>query len=141
MLEDIGKLDWVKNTIDHAKSITKFIYNHSLILSLMRKHTGGKDIIRPAITRFATHFLTLQSMLSQNRNLQKMFSSDEWNQSNWSNKPEGKELKRKVYEETFWRKASEVVKLAEPLVKVLRLVDGEKLAMGFIYEAMDQAKE
>eukprot|EP00253_Pinus_taeda_P004304 PITA_04304 len=70
-----------------------------------------------------------------------MFSSDEWNQSNWSNKPEGKELKRKVYEETFWRKAAEVVKLAEPLVKVLRLVDGERLAMGFIYEAMDQAKE
>ena len=56
MLEDIGKIDWVKNIVDHAKSITKFIYNCSLILSLMRKHTGGKDIIRPAITRFATHF-------------------------------------------------------------------------------------
>ena len=58
MLEDIGKLDWVRNTVDNAKSITKFIYNHTLVLSLMRKHTGGKDIIRPAITRFATHFLT-----------------------------------------------------------------------------------
>ena len=33
------------------------------------------------------------------------------------------------------------MKLAKPLVKVLRLVDGERLAMGFIYEAMDQAKE
>ena len=33
------------------------------------------------------------------------------------------------------------MKITEPLVKVLRLVDGEKLAMGFIYEAMDQAKE
>jgi len=141
MLEDIGKLDWVKNTVDHAKSITKFIYNHSWILSLMRKHIGGRDIIRPAITRFATHFLTLQSMLSQHRNLQKMFSSDEWNQSNWSHKLEGKDLKKKVNEETFWRKAAEIVKLAEPLVKVLRLVDGERLAMGFIYEAMDQAKE
>ena len=28
-----------------------------------------------------------------------------------------------------------------PLVKVLRMVDGDKLAMGFVYEAMDQAKE
>lgn len=101
----------------------------------------GKDIIRPAITRFATHFLTLQSMLSQHRNLQKMFSSDEWNQSNWSNKPEGKDLKKKVNEETFWRKAAEIVKLVEPLVKMLWLVDGERLAMGFIYEVMDQAKE
>lgn len=33
------------------------------------------------------------------------------------------------------------MKLVEPLVKVLQLVDGERLAMGFIYEAMDQAKE
>lgn len=78
MLEDIGKLDWVKYIVDHAKSITKFIYNHSWILSLMRKHTRGKDIIRPVITRFATHFLTLQYMLSQHRNLQKIFSSEEW---------------------------------------------------------------
>ena len=35
----------------------------------------------------------------------------------------------------------EIVKFAEPLVNVLRLVDGERLAMGFIYEAMDQEKE
>ena len=33
------------------------------------------------------------------------------------------------------------MKIAEPLVKVLRLVDGERLAMGYIYEAMDQEKE
>ena len=50
-------------------------------------------------------------------------------------------MKKKVNEETFWRKAAEIVKLAEPLVKVLRLVDGERLVMGFIHEAMDQAKE
>ena len=80
-------------------------------------------------------------MLSQHRNLPKMFSSKEWNLSQWSHKLEGKELKKKVNEEIFWRKAAEIVKLAEPLVKMLRLVDGERLAMGFIYEAMDQAKE
>lgn len=70
-----------------------------------------------------------------------MFSSEEWNLIQWSHKLEGKELKKKVNEEIFWRKAAEIVKLFEPLVKVLRLVDGERSAMGFIYEAMDQAKE
>jgi len=29
MFEDIGKQEWIKNTIEHAKSITKYIYNHS----------------------------------------------------------------------------------------------------------------
>eukprot|EP00253_Pinus_taeda_P035955 PITA_35955 len=107
----------------------------------MRKNIGGKDIIRPAITRFATHFFTLQSILSQHRNLQNMFSNEEWNLSQWSHKLEGKELKKKFNEEIFWRKAAKIVKLVEPLVKVLQLVDGERLAMGFIYEAMDQAKK
>ena len=41
----------------------------------------------------------------------------------------------------FWKRSVELVKITEPLVKVLRLVDGERLAMGYIYEAMDQAKE
>ena len=31
--------------------------------------------------------------------------------------------------------------ISEPLVKVLRLVDGDKSAMGYLYEAMDRAKE
>ena len=50
-------------------------------------------------------------------------------------------MKKKVNEEIFWKKVVEIVKVVEPLVKVLRLVDGERLAMDFIYEAMDQAKE
>jgi hypothetical protein len=32
------------------------------------------------------------------------------------------------------------VVFSAPIVKFLRMVDGDKPAMGFIYEAMDQAK-
>jgi hypothetical protein len=35
----------------------------------------------------------------------------------------------------------EVVAISEPLVKVLQLVDGDKPTMGYLYEAMDRAKE
>lgn len=47
----------------------------------------------------------------------------------------------KIYEKTFWTKAEDIVLFSEPLVKVLRMVDGDKPTLGFIYEAMDQAKE
>jgi hypothetical protein len=80
-------------------------------------------------------------MASESSNLQKMFASDEWNESHWARKPDGKATKNKVNDPRFWKKPAEIVKIAEPLVKVLRLVDGEKLAMGYIYEAMDQEKE
>ncbi|XP_058198614.1 uncharacterized protein LOC131314137 [Rhododendron vialii] len=43
---------------------------------------------------------------------------------------------------SFWRNVLLALKFTSPLVKVLRLVDGEvKPPMGYIYEAMDQAKE
>lgn len=65
MLENVGKVEWVKNIVEYAKCITKYIYNHSWVLSLMRKNTGGKELVRHAITIFATHFLTLQCLNSQ----------------------------------------------------------------------------
>ena len=126
MLEDIDKRDWVKNIVEHAKSITKHIYNHSGFLSLMRKNTGNMELVRPTITRFATHLLTLQSLISQEENLQKMFSYDEWISSKWARRQDAKETKKTVNDGTFWKKAAEVVKIVEPLVKVLWLVDGER---------------
>jgi hypothetical protein len=46
-----------------------------------------------------------------------------------------------VYKKAFWKKAEEIVLFSVPLVKVLRMVNCDKPAMGFIYEAMDQTKE
>eukprot|EP00253_Pinus_taeda_P017071 PITA_17071 len=141
VLEDIAKVEWVKNTIEHAKCITKYIYNHSWVLSLMRKNTGGNELVRPTITRFATHFLTLQCLNSQQKSLQKMFSSDDWTESRWASRQDGKDTKKKVSHNYFWKRSANLVKIIEPLVKVLTMVDGEKLGMGYIYEAMNQAKE
>jgi hypothetical protein len=107
----------------------------------MRKNTSGRELVKSVITRFATNFLTLQSMFDQKANLRKMFSCDEWNASQWSKKDEGKEIVEEVYEKAFWKTAKEIVLFSAPLVKVLRMVDGHKPAMGFVYEAMDQAKE
>ncbi|KAF8406196.1 hypothetical protein HHK36_008277 [Tetracentron sinense] len=43
---------------------------------------------------------------------------------------------------TFWKGMVYAMKITGPLVRVLRLVDGEKRPpMGYIYEAMDKAKE
>eukprot|EP00253_Pinus_taeda_P014881 PITA_14881 len=91
--------------------------------------------------RFAAHFLTLQCLNGQHKNLQKLFSSEEWSETQWARRPDGKDIKMKVLDSYFWKRFVELVKITKPLVKVLRMVDGEKLAMGYIYEAMDQAKE
>eukprot|EP00253_Pinus_taeda_P011626 PITA_11626 len=71
-----------------------------------------------------------------------MFLSEDWLRSTMSRKPEGEVVCRLVsYQEDFWAGVKEVCAVTEPLVKVLRLVDGDKPAMGYLYEAMDRAKK
>ena len=59
MLEDVGKIPFIKEVVDQARSITKFIYNHAWVLSLMRRCTRNRELLRPGITRFATNFISL----------------------------------------------------------------------------------
>jgi hypothetical protein len=48
---------------------------------------------------------------------------------------------RVSFRDDLWESVTEVVSIIEPLVKVLRIMDGEKPPMGYIYEGMDRAKE
>ncbi|XP_015965276.1 uncharacterized protein LOC107489009 [Arachis duranensis] len=116
MLQDIGKLNEVSETVSHASKITKYIYNHCHPLYLMRKFTGGREILRPAPTCFAINFIALQSILAQKDALRAMTLS--------------------------FGICADIVKLTEPLVRVLRIVDNEdKAVTGFLYQAFNKARE
>uniref|UniRef100_A0A0A9DCK4 DUF659 domain-containing protein n=1 Tax=Arundo donax TaxID=35708 RepID=A0A0A9DCK4_ARUDO len=78
MLKGIGKMKKFKNTLDQAKALTIFIYAHHKTLSLMRKFKKKGDIIRPGVTRFASSFLTLQSLYEKKDQLRTMSQCDEW---------------------------------------------------------------
>ncbi|XP_059650757.1 uncharacterized protein LOC132296590 [Cornus florida] len=126
MLEDIAKIPKIMTTIKRAIMLNGYIYNRSGLLNMMRRYTGHKELLRPATTRFATSFITLSSIHHQKDCLRKMFTSQEWISSKWA-----KETSI-VYS----------LKVASPLVRVLKLVDGERRPpMGYIYEAMERAKE
>jgi hypothetical protein len=74
--------------------------------------------------------------------LNMMFFSDEWNTCVYSTKVDEQVIAQLVrHNQSFWMGMQKLCDISEPLVKVLRLVDGEKLAMGYLYEAMDRAKE
>ncbi|XP_016164931.1 uncharacterized protein LOC107607495 [Arachis ipaensis] len=77
VVHDIGKFVEVTETVSQASMITKYIYNHCHPLYLMRQFTGGREILRPAPTRFATNFIALQSILAQKNALRAMVTSRE----------------------------------------------------------------
>lgn len=142
MLKDIGKLPVVKMTLTKAMEVTGYIYSHGWVLSLMRQKTGKRELLRPAVTRFATSYLTLSSLHAQKFKLRNMFISAEWKESRWAKEQKGRAVEKIVGMNSFWNNVSYVLKLTAPLVRVLRLVDSEKKpAMGYIYEGMDRAKE
>ncbi|KAE8668729.1 3-hydroxyisobutyryl-CoA hydrolase 1-like [Hibiscus syriacus] len=139
---DIGKISKVHVTLKRAMALNGFIYSRTGVVNMMRKFTGKRELVRTAITRFATAYITLHSIQVQKENLRKMFTSDEWRKSKYSKEHGDKRVASIVLMPTFWSTIVYILKMTGPLVKVLRLVDGEKRpAMGYVYEAMDREKE
>ena len=142
MLEDIWKIRSFSSTMKKAVALSGYIYNHTDVLNMMRRFTKQRELLRPAKTRFATSFITLSSIHQQKANLRKMFTSEEWTTSKWAKEKGSKPVTKIVLSTSFWNNVLYSLKVAGPLIRVLRLVDGEKKPpMGYIYEEMDRAKE
>ena len=76
MFEDIGNMKHIKETLDQSKVITSFIYNISKVVNL-KVFTKDRDLLRPGITRFATEFISLQSLIHYEGDLKMMCTKNE----------------------------------------------------------------
>jgi len=82
MLESFPKPEHfptIDATIQKARKVIKFIYNHGWVPALMRREfTNGRDLCRYGVTRFAIHFLNLQCLLMFKKKHRKIFTCDKW---------------------------------------------------------------
>jgi len=143
MLEDIGSLKSVKETLDDAKVITSFIYNSLKVVNLMKLYTKDRDLLRPGITRFATEFISIESLIRYEQDLKRMCTTTEWREFNKerSRRSVRDKVANLILTDRFWKKAREVQNIMDPLVRVLKIVDQDKKpTLSIIYEAMDRAK-
>lgn len=140
MLEDISKLECVGAVLEEAMSIARYIYSNEWVLNVMRKFTGGRELVRPKLTRFVINFLCLRSIVIHENNLKHMFSHADWLSSTQSRRPDAQAIKSLLYLEGFWKSSHEAVSVSDPFVKLLRVVDGDMPAMGYVYEGIERAK-
>jgi len=106
----------------------------------LRHFTEGRETIRPGVTRFASAFLTLNSMLEKDQ-LRKMVVHNRWDTLKDVKSKKGKDATATILSPTFWKDVKLCLSVFEPLVKVLRLVDGDvKPSMGFLYGELLKAK-
>nr|XP_009620514.1 uncharacterized protein LOC104112332 [Nicotiana tomentosiformis] len=139
---DIFKERPFSSIFNQAIRVHSYIFQRPLLLNMMKKFTKQRSLVKPAKTRFATAFLTLHRMYEQKSNLKKLFVSDEYTNSAYGREARGRESADIILSPSFWNNVVHALKIGGPLVKVLRLVDEEQMPpMGYLYEAMDRAKE
>ncbi|XP_073112023.1 uncharacterized protein [Elaeis guineensis] len=101
------------------------------------------EILRLGITRFATNYITLDSLLQKKTALRQMFVSAEWQESRYARADtDGSHVENLVTSQSFWQRAEKIVKASKPLYEVLHTVDSERYPqMGFLYYIMERAKK
>ena len=130
-----------KKVIDQAKAYTIFVYGHTRTLECLRYFTEGKELVRPGVTRFASYFLTLNSMQEKKDQLRKMVVHSRWDSLKDVKSKKEKDATATILSPAFWKDVKLMLAVFEPLVKVLRLVDGDmKPSMGFLYGELLKAK-
>ncbi|CAD6244450.1 unnamed protein product [Miscanthus lutarioriparius] len=116
------------------------IGNLTRTLECLRYFTEGKEIVRPGVTRFASNFLTLSSMQEKDQ-LRKMVVHSRWDSLKDVKLKKGKEATATILSPSFWKDVKLTLTVFEPLVKDLRLVDGDvRPSMGFLYGELLKAK-
>ena len=58
-----------------------------------------------------------------------------------SKEPKGKELEQIILGNAFWEISTKVLKVCEPIVDSLQMVDSDTHSMGFVNEGMEHRKE
>ena len=101
MLEDVGKRANIAEVVKNYREITKFIYNHGVVLSKMQEE-GQEELIRPGLTRFSTNYLALTSLKSSRPGLKKMFTSDWWDRCSFRQTTDGQFVESKILDNNFW---------------------------------------
>ncbi|XP_011625617.1 uncharacterized protein LOC18440293 [Amborella trichopoda] len=141
MLKEIRKLKRVKYCILRSKLILRVIYNHTYLHALMREHCM-REIVKESTTRFATAFLTIQSILVNKTRLRSMIRFNELQTDRASMSQLGMQVETTLLDRRLWARCNHVVSITEPLVHVLRLSDSDdKPVMGFLFDTMRRARE
>lgn len=135
LLEDISKLNWVRDAINNGHQVVKFITNHQSSLAYFRDKSL-LELLKPGETRFATYFIMLQRVQQTKDSLQETFMDRDFKM--WLSRAlpaimsNGKIIMETVIDERFWDSVDIITTTCEPIVSLLRLVDGDIPSVGNI---------
>lgn len=142
ILQDFGKVKWISTILEQCRFISRFIYNHSIVLNMMRRYTNGLDLVDIGFCSSVTDFASLKRMVNFKHNLQSMVTSAEWMEWRYSKTAEGIKVLDCISNQSFWSTCTLVTRLTDPLLRLVRIVRSERRpSMGYVFAGMYRVKE
>ncbi|CAI7790496.1 unnamed protein product [Closterium sp. NIES-53] len=146
LMEDIGEMDWAKDIVAKAGVIITFVRAHHFTKGYMRspqvKGGKGKQVLKPAGTRFGTQFIAVQRLCEVRSALTQMVLSPEWQAWAKGRKPPIEPFATMIMDAVWWKGAEFFVALLKIPFVVMRKTDSTaKGMMGRMYDLMLQLTE
>ena len=137
LLEDIGKQTWASAVIQRGHDVVKFMTTHQGAHSYFRSHSN-LELLKPVATRFASNFTMLQRLYECKNGLQETVVDRKYKtwQSNAKYKETGQIISEHILSNEFWQSVIQLISLCEPVISLLRLVDGHMPCSGKVYWKM-----
>ncbi|CAI7772700.1 unnamed protein product [Closterium sp. NIES-54] len=146
LMEDIGEMDWAKDIVAKAGVIITFVRAHHFTKGYMRspqvKGGKGKQVLKPAGTRFGTQFIAVQRLCEVRSALTQMVLSPQWQAWAKGRKPPVEPFATMIMDAVWWKGAEFFVALLKIPFVVMRKTDSTaKGMMGRMYDLMLQLTE
>ncbi|RVW59751.1 hypothetical protein CK203_096373 [Vitis vinifera] len=88
--QKIGMMGNIREILDKAKTVTRFMHSYAAALNHMRNHTCVHDLVKASKSKLAILILTTEYSLRK-VGLEKMLISSEWEISCWASQKRGEE--------------------------------------------------
>ncbi|GBG82774.1 hypothetical protein CBR_g36304 [Chara braunii] len=139
-LEDMYKcMDWLKAVVDKGNQVGKFFTNVDKVRVIYNR-IASAQLKRSTVTRFATNFEMLQSPKAGRNPLELCVCNAAWVEK----LVRGEQVAAfntvtHIIMDTngFWKAVDKAIAVMEPVVKLLRLVDGPGATMSKVYFGME----
>ncbi|CAI5492028.1 unnamed protein product [Closterium sp. Naga37s-1] len=147
LMEDMGKMGWAKDIVTRGDTLILFVRNHHFTRGYMRSELvnggKGKQVLKPAGTRFDTNYIAINRLCEERAGLTQMALSDEWCEWTMAAKRVGADtFKDNILDATWWTRAEFFAKLMKLPFVVMRKTDSDaKGMMGHLYDLMLQLTE
>ncbi|CAI5939523.1 unnamed protein product [Closterium sp. NIES-65] len=147
LMEDIGKKGWAKDIVTRGDTLISFVRNHHFTRGYMRSPLvnggKGKQVLKPAGTRFGTNYIAINRLCEVRAGLTQMVLSDEW--AEWTaaaDRAGADTFKDNILDAAWWTRAEFFAKLMRLPFVVMRKTDSDsKGMMGRLYDLMLQLTE